>query len=326
MRIAVALVVVLALALPAGAFPKLKKPPRKRGFQVQVGAYSIASGQDLEVCEYRRLPNEEPIDVQRFKLRMPAGAHHFAVWTYGGTIQDDAYFPAAPVESVGCVGFVRDDYFPQLLIPTQNPNTQLRFPKGVALQIDAREQVFLNPHMKNFDLASTTPDIRFNVYRAKKGSVRHYAEGLTFGNSTDIAIPPGGDQTLAVEWAAPLNLTIVNLATHQHARGTYARIELVHEDGIGRDLLVETYDWKHPSSVWPKGGLRLEKGRKLRLTCSWHNPDDHVVTFGPETTDEMCYGIGFVYRDDGDTTPVAGSGCLPSKKGILCPVVPAVAE
>jgi hypothetical protein len=323
-----ALVVVAgAVAIGANAdAATLKKPPRSRGMQVRVGEYAIRPGEDLEVCEYRRLPNEKPIDVARFTLRMPAGAHHFAVWTYGGTQTDDAAFRQGPVESVGCTGATGDDPFPQLLIPTQSPNTELRFPKGIALQIDAREQIFLNPHMKNFGDASMTPDIRFNLYKAKKGTVKYYAEALTFGNSSDIAIPPNGDQTLTAEWTVPMNMTLIHISTHQHLHGTYANVELVSEDGTRRDLLVESHDWQHPRSVWPEGGIRIAKGQKLRVTCSWHNTEDRTVRFGPETTDEMCFGIGFFYRDPGDTAPVVGPGCLPSKKGLLCPFVPALAS
>jgi hypothetical protein len=63
------------------------------------------------------------------------------------------------------------------------------------------------------------------------------------------------------------------------------------------------------------------------LTCTWHNTTDRDVTFGPETTDEMCFAIGFYYRDADDTTPVSGAGCLPSQKGgLLCPLAPAVAD
>ena len=324
MRIVVAVAVVLALTLPADARPKkLRKPAASKGFQVRVGEYSIIPGEDLEVCEYRRLPNRKAIDVQRFKLRMPEGAHHFAVWRYAGALTD-AEFPAGPVPSIGCVGFAKDELFPQLLIPTQSPNMVLSFPKGIALRLDPEEQVFLNPHMKNFDLETTTPDVRFNLYRAKKGTVEHYAEALTFGNSTSIRIPPGGDQTLVVEWTLPVGMTIVNLSTHQHALGTYATIELVGVDGAEDEVLVETFDWEHPDSEWPPGGRRLEKGRTLRLTCEWHNPRDRVVTFGPETTDEMCFGIGFVWREDEDKGPVAG--CLPTEEGILCPTLRAVEE
>ncbi|HEV7735359.1 MAG TPA: hypothetical protein VGR62_24515 [Candidatus Binatia bacterium] len=323
MRHLAVLGILLALVTLADAKNPLRKP--KRGFQTRVGEYVVQPGEDLEVCEYRRLSNKKAMDVSSFALSMPPGAHHFAVWTYGGTIQDDSQFPAGPVESIGCTGVSRDDPFPQLLIPTQSPNTQLTFPDGVALRLEPHQQVWLNPHMKNFDAEATTPDIRFNLKKAKKGSVKHYAEGLTFGNSYGIRIPAGGAQTLTSEWIVPIDLTLIHITTHQHSHGTYANVELVAPDG-SVETLVESRDWVHPKSVWPKGGIRLEPGRRLRVTCTWENAEDREVRFGPETTDEMCYGVGFFYRNESDATPVASPGCLPGEKSLLCPGVPSIAS
>jgi hypothetical protein len=326
MRQTLAATALVALVLTTGfahAKNPLKKP--KRGFQTRVGAYVIEPGADIEMCEYRRLANKKAMDVSSFKLVMPPGAHHFAVWTYGGAITDDSQFPQGPVESIGCAGVAPDEIFPQLLIPTQSPNTELRFPEGVALHLEPHEQVFLNPHMKNFGTEATTPDVRFNLIKAKKGSVKHYAEGLTFGNSYAIHVPAGGSQTLTAEWTVPSDITLILISTHQHSLGTHANVELIGTDG-SVEMLVESNDWEHPRSNWPKGGIRLEAGRKLRVTCSWDNPRDHEVGFGPETTDEMCYGIGVFYRNDPSAPAVIGQGCLPSAKGILCPGVPTVAS
>jgi hypothetical protein len=99
----------LALLVPADAATKLRKPSGHRGFQTRVGRYTIGPGKDVEVCEYRRLANRKPMDVSRFTLRMPPGAHHFALWTYGGSVTDDAKFPRGPVESVGCLGVAPDE-------------------------------------------------------------------------------------------------------------------------------------------------------------------------------------------------------------------------
>lgn len=322
-RLLVLSLAVAILVSHADARTRLRKP--RHGFQMRVGRYVITPGEDLEMCEYRRLPIKKAMDVTSFTLRMPAGAHHFAMWGYGGALDDDR-FRRGPFESIGCSGAAPDDPFPQLMIPTQSPNTTLRFPPGIALHLEPHQQVFLNPHMKNFGAKPSEPDIRFNFVRARKGKIEHYAEGLTFGNMTEIHIPAGGEQTLVAEWTTPVTLTIIHLATHQHRLGTYANIELVSADGATREMLVESHDWEHPSSVWPPGGIRLEKGRKLRVTCQWHNTTEKDVRFGPETTDEMCFAIGFYYRDTGDTTPAVGGGCLPSRKGLLCPLAPAVTD
>ncbi len=321
MRALLLVLAALLLAAPADARTPLRKPAR--GFQMRVGRYVIPPGADVEVCEYRRLPIRRRMDVAAFTLRMPPGAHHFALWGYGGSLGDDA-FPSGPVENVGCTGMAADDPFPRLLIPTQNPNTALRFPPGVALRLDARQQVLLNPHMKNFDGTPLAPDIRFNFVKAKRGTVRHYAEGLTFGNMTAIRIPPRGEQTITAEWTVPADLTIVSLSTHQHQLGTFARIHLVEPDGVTVRSLVESRDWKHPVTRWWTDGLPLAAGRRLRITCTWRNPGEREVRFGPETTDEMCFAIGFFYRPANDGGTITGAGCFPSDRGLLCPLAPAI--
>src|SRR5262245_28022622 len=109
MRQLLVLVLTGAVTATVASGAPLRKPPRGHGMQVRVGAYTIQPSEDLEVCEYRRLPNKKPMDVTRFTLRMPPGAHHFAVWGYGGSQTDDAAFAHGPVESIGCTGAAKDD-------------------------------------------------------------------------------------------------------------------------------------------------------------------------------------------------------------------------
>ncbi len=324
MRVLTVVLMLLLVAAGADARTRLAKP--RNGFQMRVGAYEIPGGADVEVCEYRRLPNKKAIDVDGFKLRMPDGAHHFAMWTYGGAVTDDARFPQGPVENVGCTGIAPDELIPQLLIPTTTPNTEFRLPKGVAIRLDPHQQVFLNPHMRNFGDEATAPDVRFNFYKARKRKIEHYAEGLSIGNTTDIRIPPFGEQTLTVEWTSPVDLTLIYLSTHQHSLGTSAFVEIVAPDELSRETVVVTDDWEHPGAVWPKNGRRIVAGQKMRITCEWKNPENREVRFGPETTDEMCFIIGFYYRDPGDETPVVGSGCVGSARGLLCPLAPSVRD
>jgi hypothetical protein len=324
MRITLAVALVLALAAAADARPYLRKPKPGKGFQVRVTPFTVDPSQDLEVCEYRRLPNRKPMDVTGMKLRMPAGAHHFVIWSYNGDITDDSRFPQGTVESVGCSGLAPDEFIPQVLIPIQTPNAIFRFPEGLALRIEPHQQVWLNPHMRNGTSEPIEPDVRFNFYKAKKGSVKHYVNGLIIGNITDIDIPAGGEQTLTAEWTAPVDMTMVQLATHQHRLGTYANIELVRAGGAP-ELLYENTDWEHPWSFWPNDykGLNLVKGDKMRITCRWNNTDDHTVRFGPETTDEMCFILGFFYRED-ESEPIRSTQCVSAKRGLLCPLAPAV--
>jgi hypothetical protein len=315
--------VILALFVAAtfsNADAKLRKP--KRGIQLRPAPYTVGPGEDREWCEYRRVPGTKPIDVTGFKVKMPKGAHHFVVWGYGGTEQDDSKFPAGPVESVGCIGLGPGELTPRVIIPLQSPNARFKMPKGIALRLNPGEQIWLNPHLKNESSEAVTPEIRANFYAAKPGSIKHYAEGLIAGNMADINILPGGEQTITAEWTTPIDLNIIYLATHQHRLGTYANIELV-ENGTPRKI-YENYRWEHPRNYWPREPLRLAKGEKIRITCTWQNTDAVPVKFGPNTTDEMCFILGFYYRDEGDTERPGFGQCIPSASGLLCPLAPRV--
>jgi hypothetical protein len=213
-----------------------------------------------------------------------------------------------------------------VLIPIQTPDARLRFPDGVALRLDPHKQVWLNPHLKNFTSDTIKPDIRFNFYRAKRGTVRHYAHGLIIATRARSRSRPAATRRsrrsgrLRSRDADPSSRPISNKL------GTYANIEIVAPDGVTRSKIYENTDWQHPRPLWPNPSIRLGKGQKMRITCRWHNPGDHPVYFGPETTDEMCFILGFYYRDDGDTEPVTGGGCVASKDGLLCPLAPAVTD
>ena len=126
MRTLVVASLALACTLPAAAGTRLPKPPH--GFQMKAGTFTVQPQEDLEVCEYRRLPNKKAMDVTGMRLIMPPGAHHFVIWAYGGNITDDSRFPKGPVDSVGCTGVSPDEGIPQVLIPLQTPNTRFDFP------------------------------------------------------------------------------------------------------------------------------------------------------------------------------------------------------
>jgi hypothetical protein len=320
-------ILILAASVEARS-PKLRKP--KRGFQMRSSSYVIPPASDEEWCEYRRLPNRKAMDAQGFELRMPAGAHHFVLWAYNGNVDDDTQFPREPVKVPGCTGIgPGDSFIPVNLFGNQTPNGSVRFPKGIAVRLKPHQQVWLNPHMKNFGTGDLDARVTFNIIPARKGSVKHHAESFVVGNIAGINIPAGGTQTLVSEWTAPADLNVIQFSSHQHRLGVYVSAELEQPNGSFAQMF-ENVEWEHPNELWmdrdvpwrdldPKV-LRLTKGQRLRFTCKWVNTDAKRVTFGVETTDEMCFVTGYFYRDDESTPPIVGEGCLPVQEGLMCPL------
>jgi hypothetical protein len=334
-RLLLALLSTIIIAAPAAAgSAKLRKP--KRGFQMRSTPVVIPPGEDQEWCEYRRLPNKKEMDAQGFELRMPAGAHHFVLWAYNGNVTDDSQFPDQPVPVPGCTGIgPGDSLIPVNLFGMQIPNGRVRFPPGIAVRLKPRQQVWLNPHMKNFGTRDLVSRVAFNITPARRGTVVHHAESFIVGNMVSIDIPAGGRQTLLSEWTAPADLNLIQVSTHQHRLGTFVNVELEQPGGTFAEVF-RNFNWEHPGELWTHRDapwkdldppvIRLTKGQRMRFTCKWTNTDTRRITFGVETTDEMCFVTGYFYRDDETTPPIAGPGCFTVKEGLMCPLARTLAS
>jgi len=311
------LAVVMMLGAPASASRvHLHRPPR--GFQMRMGKFTVPPAHEREVCEYRTFPNEKPMDVQQFEFKMNAGTHHFALWAYFGGDRNAADFPKGIAEAPGCIGLgPRDSYQRALLGGAPNTHELTRFPPGIALRLDPHQPVFLNSHYINASLTTPlTPDIVFNVVPARKGTVLHHAENMTIG-AYDIHIPPLSTASTTADWVVPFDLNVIQLSSHQHKRGTRVRINLA---AGGQDMgqIFENDDWDHPYEYWTVTPLRLKQGDVFRFTCDWKNNDDHPVTFGVTTDDEMCFMTGYYYRDDESSPPPQVPSCFLQDRGLLC--------
>ena len=129
--------------------------------------------------------------------------------------------------------------------------------------------------------------------------MKHYVNGLIVGNIGAIHIPACGEQTVTAEWTVPTEMTLIQMASHQHRLGTYANIELVRARRNAGAALRE-HRLGAPGVVLAERGkgLALTKGDKMRITCQLEEHRRPRSPFGPETTDEMCFILGFYYRDE----------------------------
>ena len=280
--------------------------------------FVIAPSDEREVCEYRRLSNRKTIDAQQFEFSASPGTHHIAIWAYYGKERDPSNFPSKPTDTAGCNGFGPNDSYNKSTLAgsSRGGRYAVRFPDGIALRLAPHQPLLLNAHYKNGTPDVMRPEILFNVTPAKRGTVRHHAESLTIGNY-DITIPAHATGTLVSEWHAPIDLNVIELASHQHKRGTRFTIERL-ENGVDTGRIYETTNWETPSELWPTEPMRVRAGDGFRFTCEWKNDDDHLVHFGVTTDDEMCFLTGYYYRDDESGSLPAFPRCFPQDEGLLC--------
>jgi hypothetical protein len=318
-RTLAAVLAVACVAAPSVAVAKrlhLHRP--KRGFQMRMEGFEVVPGGDREGCQHLVTPNRKPIDVAAFELRTTPGTHHFVVWEYLGQDHAPGDFWKGLAFTPACIGLGPQDGAATTanLFGMLAGNATVLFPPGVAARLDAHADVYANLHYHNYAPTPVTTGAVFNFIRARRGTVKHHAQAFTVG-SFDIHIPPHATATITGDWHAPADLNLVSISTHQHRRGTGVRVDRI--DAAGNDLgeLVESPNWEHPTVDWYTNALRIPAGGGLRFTCDWQNDDDHAVTFGVTSEDEMCFVTGYFYPDE-DGAHVTGPGCAAQGAGLEC--------
>jgi len=84
-------------------------------------------------------------------------------------------------------------------------------------------------------------------------------------------------------------------------------IQVEQDDGSFATIYQNT-EWGHPLELWmhvtapwkdqDPPVLPLRSGQKIRFTCEWQNFTDGPVRAGVRTTDEMCFVLGYYWRED----------------------------
>lgn len=158
-----------------------------------------------------------------------------------------------------------------------------------------------------FDLCSTT-DLRPNE-----------ADILAFG-TTQISIPPAGSLDVTCDFAVPAQLPpthVIGAMPHMHKLGrTISTVNLPGGTGAPVDLGTREV-WSFDSQYWEPLDTIVSGGDTVRTRCAWDNPGSQTVTFGEDTSDEMCYSFAIYYpRITGPTwnwaLPSALSSCSPT--------------
>jgi hypothetical protein len=316
MRRAWAILACLALVAPASATIHLHRV--KHAVQMRMTPVPIPANGEREVCEYRTTPNKKPMDVAAFELATTPGTHHFVLWEYLGKDTDPKDFWKGAVDAPGCIGIGPQDGFATTanLFGMLSADARVPFPPGVAVRLPAHAIVYEDLHLHNYHAHPIRGQAVFNLIPAKPGTVRHHAQSIVVG-SFDIHIPPLSHAALTGEWHTPNALNLVQISTHQHHRGTRVTVDRVDPQGNDLGPLVVSTQWDHPSVRWFPEILRIPAGEGIRFTCEWQNDDDHPVTFGVTTDDEMCFVDGYFYPDV-DGAHLTGPGCAPQGAGLEC--------
>ncbi len=146
--------------------------------------------------------------------------------------------------------------------------------------------------------------VHYNNAKAQTGSdqsgfefctteaLRPHDAGVVAFGSTRFSIPPRSTTTIRCDY--PLgpefaNVSLFNASPHMHTRGAALSTERLPGGTGAPDTILD----QKAFSFEAQGNFPITKsvnaGDVMRTRCTWKNPGDTTLTFGENTSDEMCF-------------------------------------
>lgn len=174
--------------------------------------------------------------------------------------------------------------------------SEFLFPDGVGHRLEAGTQLVVQLHLLNADDESVTDSVAIEMRKAKSNDPKPLAP-FVFGSS-EVSLPAQETTTLQMMCELPEDVQLVAAFPHMHLLGRSMKFEVSHGDEPMRTVFERTpfdFDDQHADLL----DLRLSKGDKTRVSCTYENTRDATVTFGESTNNEMCFFIGFAVGREG---------------------------
>jgi len=283
------------------------------GLQLHLGPFEVPPGGEMELLLYEDPGYTEDVFIDRVKISMRPGSHHFILYTF----TDEIPFYFIPEE-----GEIRPFYddngnliygnllamqFHKFVTGTQWPAMDYHFPEGVALRFPHQFGFDMNAHYLNYTDEPLTGEIYTNLYFSELSEIEHVAEILMLNNQ-NFNLPP--NEITIVErtytFSQILNshnipndineINVFQLFSHAHQHLIRFDIEVGYADGT-TDLVYTALDWEHPPILQLYEPLVLTQGMSLKLTATYDNWTDDYIQFGLLSTDEMMILFGYFYTD-----------------------------
>src|SRR5262245_32772572 len=66
--------------LGIGGAPDVSMAPPEHGIQLVAGPFTVPAGDEVQRNFYIKAPNDRPLDIHKFEIRMNKGSHHFNIF------------------------------------------------------------------------------------------------------------------------------------------------------------------------------------------------------------------------------------------------------
>jgi hypothetical protein len=250
--------------------------PDPDGFvQLITGTWTLQPGTERYWCARKTIT--EDLYISGFRAAAPPGTHH-TVLSVGPPLGGDGEGP--------CNAFANRDI---MLYASGVGTDDWFFPEGVAVKIEAGQQILLNLHLFNasdFPMDGVSGTL---VKPVSEAEVSELAE-MVLAGTLSISLPPTG-QPVEVSGGCTFSqaASVLNVWPHMHQLGRHMKVE--HGEALLHD---EAFDFTEQRNYPLSPKIVVEAGQRINVTCTYVNDTGSLVTWGDSSDEEMCFA-GF-YR------------------------------
>ncbi|MGC4044072.1 MAG: redoxin domain-containing protein [Armatimonas sp.] len=234
-----------------------------------------------------------------FKPDNPAIVHHMIAYVDvdGSTVARREGKDGQPGWEVsgGGSGVQKDDWA-EGWAPGMNPRRQ---PDGVAIKIPKGAKLVLQIHYHKSGKPETD-NSAIGLYWAK-GPVTSVRKVMPIGNPFILLQPNKDGQEVRANMTVPVNVTLREILPHMHMLGKTMKVWATLPDGTEKKLVyIQNWDFNWQMAYRYTEPIKLPRGTKLSLVATYDNTTKNpnqpsnppkLVTFGEQTTDEMCFAF-----------------------------------
>ncbi|UQA63068.1 hypothetical protein [Polyangium aurulentum] len=170
-------------------------------------------------------------------------------------------------------------------------------PEGVALPVPAGTVIVMSTHYLNVGPKPIEVDARINLYTIPEEEVTTEA-GLLYIDNPILRVPPLGKSSSSMRCPIPSDVSVVNLQSHMHARGSLFTAQLKSRRGLSAETIYSTTRWTEPPVEVYEPLLKLEAGDSIEMRCDFTSTESRPVVHGLSSDDEMCQLIGPYFPRD----------------------------
>ncbi|MBI4851660.1 MAG: ascorbate-dependent monooxygenase [Acidobacteria bacterium] len=258
-----------------------------------------ATGDDIYRCFVMPHVFEEDKYVTAVEVLPDAAevVHHVLLFVDGkGTsVKLDEADPGPGYTSFGGPGFA-----PTAGLGGWAPGNTPRFsPKGVGIKIPKGSRIVMQVHYHSN--GKTTPDQTKIGLHFSDTPLESELRSFPIFN-IGFAIPPGAKKHKVIgQYTVPtgVNIKAIGVTPHMHLLGQKMKVEVTLPNGQKPNCMIDIpkWDFKWQGTYTYKESMLLPGGSKIKLTAIYDNSTNNpfnpnnppkTVTWGEQTTDEMC--------------------------------------